>query len=187
MTKMKRVFLFALLATVAFACSTNKKKATEGLTEIKSPFSGNKYEPNRRYFRATGSGQSINLESSRSQANLLAKQRLASSVQTQVKSVQESYSSDRKAEGGTEFEERFQNLTREVLNQIIVDVAVIDEKTFQKTDGSYITYIALEARKKTTYKKLKEIAKQRTTLSDKDKKYIEEMLDSAIKDLDDGD
>ena len=186
-THMKKLIFLSLISLVLFSCGANKKKATEGLTEIKSPFSGNKYEPNRRYFRATGSGQSINLESSRSQANLLAKQRLASSVQTQVKSVQESYSSDRKAEGGTEFEERFQNLTREVLNQIIVDVAVIDEKTYQKSDGSYITYIALEARKKTTYKKLKEIAKQRTTLSDQDKKYIENMLDSAIKDLDDGD
>lgn len=183
---MKKILLFAFIAMVAFACGTNKKKATEGLTEIKGPFSGNKYESNRRYFRATGSGESINLESSRSQAMLLAKQRLASSVQTQIKSVQEAYSSDRKAEGGTEFEERFQNLTREVLNQIIVDVSTIDEKTFQKSDGTYITYLALEARKKTTYKKLKEIAKQRTTLSDKDKKYIEDMIDSAIKDLDDG-
>ncbi|MCC6684309.1 MAG: hypothetical protein IT247_04490 [Bacteroidia bacterium] len=183
---MKRILLLMMAATFVFACGTRKKSTTEGMTEVTGPFSAKKYQSDRRFFRATGSGESINLEAARSQAMLLAKQRLASAVQTQIKSVQEAYSSDRKAEAGTEFEQRFQNLTREVLNQIIVDVATIGDKTFQKTDKSYVAHIAIEARKKTTYKKLKEIAKQKTTLSDKDKKYIEEMIDSAIKDLDDG-
>lgn len=158
-----------------------------GMNEVKEPFSGSRYESNGKWFRATGSGESINLETSKERADLLAKQRMAASIQTQIKSVSEDYKGERQADNSIgDFNDRFQSLTREVLNQILVEVQTIDKKTFQKTDHTYITYVALEARKKTIYKKLKEVSLTQKSLSEKDKKQVEEMIDKAIKNLNDG-
>jgi len=158
-----------------------------GIKEVKEPFSGSKYESNSKWFRATGSGESINLETSKERAVLIAKQRLASGIQSQIKTVSEDYKGERQSDNTIgDFNDRFQSLTREVLNQVIVEVQTIDEKTFQKSDHTYITYVALEARKKTIYKKLKEISLAQKSLSEKDKKQVQEMIDKAVKNLDDG-
>ncbi len=180
---MKKISTVFLALVIISGCSFKMA----GMKEVKEPFSGSKYESNGRWFRGTGSGESMNLETSKDKAMLSAKQRLASGVQTQIKTVSEEYKGERQADNAIgDFNDRFQSLTREVMSQILIEVQTIDSKTFQKSDRTYVSYVALEARKKTLYKKLKEIAAQKTSLSDKDKKYIQEMMDKAIKNLDDG-
>jgi hypothetical protein len=181
---MKRLMIILFGAMALQSCSPKM----EGLTEVKTPFKGGKYEGNNRWFRATASGESMNLETSKDKAMLTAKQRLASSVQTTIKTVSEDYKGERQADNAIgDFNDRFQAITREVMSQILVEVQMIDEKTYTNKAKNYVTYVALEARKKTVYQKLKEIALQKQSLSDKDKKYIQEMMDKAIKDIGDGD
>ena len=181
---MKLRHFIAALILFSGACSGTKN----GLTEVKTPFSGNRYESNPKWFRSTGSGESIDLETSRSKAMLLAKQRLASSVETNMKSVAENYAGERTAgETTADFNARFQSLTREVLNTVLVDASVFDQKTYQKQDKNYISYVAMEARKKTIYAKIKERATLQKSLSEKDKAEISKMIDKAIVDLDDKD
>ena len=104
-----------------------------------------------------------------------------------MKQVSEDYSNERRVGNNLgDFNERFQQLTREVLNEVLVDINIIGDKVFQKEDNTYVSYVALEARKKTVFKKLKEIASLTTSLNDKDKQIIKEMIDKSIKDLDDG-
>lgn len=178
-----RIVLFALGVVLLAGC----KSQMPG-TEIKTPFSGNRYEGNNRWVRAVASGESMDLETSKDKAMLAAKQRLAGAVQTQIKQVSENYKGERNADGTIDdFNERFQQLTREVMNQVLVEVQTIDEKIFQKPNRNYETWVALEARKKTIYKKLKEQAKRNAALSEKDKAVIEKMIDQAIEDLDDKD
>ncbi len=184
MTIMKNYILITLVMTTIFtACKTKM----ENMSEVKTPFSGNKYESNKRWFRAVASGESMNLETSKDKAMLSAKERLAASIQTQLKSVTENYKGERiVGDNMGDFNERFQQLTREVTNQTLVEVQLIEQKVFQNnTNKNYVTWVALEARKRIVYKKLKEIANTRSTLSDKDKAYINQMLDDAIKELDD--
>ncbi|MCU0421599.1 MAG: hypothetical protein MUC81_02220 [Bacteroidia bacterium] len=171
-----------LFISVALLLVVSCKPKLDGMQEVKTPFKGNKYESNNRWWRAVASGESTNLQTSRDKAMLSAKQRLASSVQTQIKSLSENYVGERQVgENLGDFNERFQQLTREVLNQIIVDIRLIDEKTFKsEKSNQYTTWLAIEAKKSTTYKKLKEIALQRNNISDKDKKVIQEMIDKAI-------
>jgi len=181
---MKKLVILLFSSLIFASCGTSNKN----LTEVKNPFNGSSYQSNKRWFRATASGESTNMETSKDKAMLIAKQRLASSIQTTLKSVGESYTSERSADTQIgDFEGRFQNLTREVLNQVLVDVGVIGEKVYQNKSNNFVTFIALEARKRQVYKKLKEIAKLRNTLSEKDKEYIQDMLNNAIKDLDDND
>ena len=180
-----RNLLFAaiILSAIFTACKTNMN----GLTEIKTPFSGNKYESNNRWLRAVASGESLSIETSKDKAMLSAKQRLAGSIQTQLKNVSENYKGERiVGDNVGDFNERFQQLTRDVTNQTLVELQLIDQKVFQNDKNkNYVTWVAIEARKKTVYNKLKEIANTRASLSDKDKAYISNMLDNAIKDLDD--
>lgn len=176
--------MFLAVAIAGIGCKTKMP----GMTEVNTPFKGNKYESNKRWVRAVASGESMSLETSKDKAMLTAKQRLASSMQTEIKQVAENYKGERQVDGTIgDFNERFQQLTREVMSQLLVEVQTIDEKVYQNDQKNYVTWVALEARKKTIYKKLKEQAKMRQSLSEKDKAVIEQMIDSAIKDLEDQD
>jgi hypothetical protein len=117
---------------------------------------------------------------------LTANQRLASSVQTEIKNVSESYQNERNVDGQLgNFGERFQQLTREVMSTTLIGSNKMDEKVFQKTDNTYQVWVAMELRKKEMYKKLKEQALAKNTLSEKEKKAISEMIDKSISELDD--
>lgn len=176
---MKYTFKFTLLLLIIGASACNSSK--NGLKEVKTPFKGSSYESNRRFFRATASGESINLETARSKANLTANQRLASSVQTEIKNVTENYLNERK-DGSQlgDYGERFQQLTREVMSTSINGMRTFDEKIYQKADKSYLVWVAVEARKKEIYKRMKQTAKERSTLSEKEKDAITNMIDKAI-------
>ena len=177
---MRNLFVFALLALVA--CNSQPKD----MVEVKGPFDSKSYKSSNRYFRAVSSGESQNLETSKSKARLVANQRLASAVQTDIKMVSESYQNERNIENNLgDFGERFQQLTREVLNQRLDDVKTIGEKTYVKKDKNYITWIAVEMHKKDYYKRLKREAKENAKLTEKEKKMIEEMIDDAIEKAED--
>jgi len=177
----KTINLAAVILLMLVSCG-----APKGLTEVKGPFSGSSYEGSRRFFRATGSAESKDAETAKSKALLLAKQRLASFVQTQINQVAENYSAERQITDNLgDFSTRFQQITREVLSQTIVDIAVIGDKTFTNKSGNYVSYIALEAKKKVVYEKLKELSLRRQNLTPSDKAAISEMIDKAIKEAED--
>ena len=75
---MKKISTVFLALVIISGCSFKMA----GMKEVKEPFSGSKYASNGRWFRGTGSGESMNLETSKDKAMLSAKQRLASGVQT---------------------------------------------------------------------------------------------------------
>jgi hypothetical protein len=182
---MKKI-VFGIMSSMFIFLACNSSKSN--LQEVKTPFKGNSYESNRRYFRAVSSGESINLETARNKALLSAKQRIASSVQTEIKNVTENYTNERTSgEQLGDFGERFQQLTREVLSTNLVGSVQFDEKIYQKQNKDYLVWVAVEARKKDIYKNLKKIALERNTLSEKEKKAIAEMIDKSIADLQDND
>ncbi|MDZ4668925.1 MAG: hypothetical protein SGJ00_13750 [bacterium] len=174
----------AIFAILIFAASCNSSK--DGLKKVKIPFSSSAYESNRRFFRSVASGESINLETARSKALLTANQRIASSVQTELKNVSESYQNERNVDGNLGmFGERFQQLTREVMSTTLIGSTKMDEKIYQKKDNTYQVWVAMELRKKEMYKKLKEQALLKNTLSESEKKAISEMIEKSITELDD--
>jgi hypothetical protein len=62
-----------------------------------------------------------------------------------------------------------------------VDIAIIGDKTYTNKSGNYVSYIALEAKKKVVYEKLKELSLRRQNLTPNDKAAIIYMIDKAIK------
>ena len=82
---------------------------------------------------------------------LLTKQRLASLISSTLKSVSERYVNEMDAGDASEFNQNFENMTRDVVNQQLVDVTIICEKTGKTSDGKFETYMAIEVSKDAIY------------------------------------
>ncbi len=173
---MKNIFVVGLIFLMACGSSKN------GMQEIKGPFDGSSYRSNGRFFRAVASGESQQMETAKSKALLLANQRLASAVQTEMKSVSESYVNERNLGTPADFGERFQQLTREVLSTSLSDVRTIGNKTYLRKDNVYVQWVALEMHKKDYYKKIQLRLADQKNLSEKEKKVVEKMIEKAIED-----
>jgi hypothetical protein len=148
---MKRVsFLLMVLTIIAFACKSKKEVVKEEpkpdnvRKEIVTPCQVNS---DKDHFRAANMATSADLSLSKEKALLLAKQRLASLINTQIKAVTDRYVNEREFGQGSEFEQKFENLTREVVDQRLSEVNIICEKSYQTQEGKYQTYIAIEVNK----------------------------------------
>jgi len=138
---------FALIMT---SCNSSKKISNEyaGI-EIKDlPCSGEKNESDKKFFRTSQEATSSNLSLSREKALLLAKQRLASLIETDLKSVTDRYVNEREFVNKMEFMQKYENETREVLKIGLKNVSICCEETRVLKDGAYRTFIAIEIPKK---------------------------------------
>ncbi len=146
----KLVLVMAVMATaLMFNGCRSKDKAPDysalGL-EVRTPCSDNEYHSDLTHFRGTGMGEGTNLASARRKANLDANAMLAASVNRTIKSVTDRYTQDITVGDANEFAEKFEDLTRSVVNQMLNNVAVVCNQTFEK-DGRYSVYTAVEVSK----------------------------------------
>jgi len=185
-TKMSLIAMLVISAFVITSCGGSKKmdkdtaSRTGGFHELKLPCV-DKGQSDKHFFRASSVGHSRDLATSREKALLMTKQRLATLINSTLKSVTERYVNEMEAGEGDEFSQTFENLTRDVVKQQLSDVKIICEKTGQKDDGSYETYMAIEMDKDAVLKGINAGVsrdKKMETLYDKErfkKVYEEEM------------
>ena len=119
---------------------------------------------------------------SREKALLATKRRLSGMVSSTIKSVTDRYADDREIGGNSEFSEKVNNLTREVVKQKLRGVRKLCEKTMEKADGRYQTFIALEFDPKAILKGLDASAKLR---QDYDKAKFEKIFNEEMEKLED--
>jgi hypothetical protein len=67
-----------------------------------------------------------------------------------IKRVTEQYTNQRSVGSKKDFENKFEEMSREVVRQDIRDVRVIGEKLYKQKDGMYSYWIAVESPKETT-------------------------------------
>ncbi len=152
--KASLVVLLFVSALVISSCGGTKKaeedtaKKTGGFHELTLPCASKGYS-DKKFFRASSVGHSKDIATSREKALLMTKQRLATLISSTLKSVTERYANEMDAADATEFNQTFENMTRDVVKQQLADISVICEKTGQKDDGSYETYMAIEVNKET--------------------------------------
>jgi hypothetical protein len=116
----------------------------ERVARVNEPFSQRKYRSNKKFFRAVGSAESSNMNFSKENALFNAKKELASNVSTLFKGVTQRYSGERAIENKMEFNQSFEDLTREVLNTRLAGVRVIGEQVFKKENNRWLAYTAVE-------------------------------------------
>ena len=164
----------------------NKKTTTNNkFKEITIPCSS-EGRSNSDYFRASSVGKSRDLATSKEKALLLTKQRLSSLISSTLKSVTERYVNDMQIGEETEFEQTFENMTRDIVKQKLQDIAVICEKTGQNDKGEFETYMAIEVKKDVIYNGVdKGISKDKKLAAQYDRMKFKEKFDEEMNQLKD--
>ncbi|MFW5725531.1 MAG: hypothetical protein ACOCX0_03715 [Bacteroidota bacterium] len=149
--ELRKVMMAVAVVSVAlFFGSCKSKKDTvdySGLgQEVVLPCSDNEFHSDATHFRGTGIGEGTNLASARRKASLDANAALAANVNRTIKSVTDRYTQDITVGDANEYAEKFEDLTRSVVNQVLNNVASVCNQTYEK-DGKYSVYTAVEVGK----------------------------------------
>ena len=167
--------IYTLGILILISCSTTKA--------IKIPCSNVKSD--KDYFRANQSANSQDLANSRDMALFAAKDRLAGLINTKMKNVSQRYIGDRKIANKSEFNQKFESMTRSIVDQTLLDVNITCEKTeLNKKDNNYSTYIAIECSKETIYNGVnKGLSNDQKLRQDYDAMKFKEIFDDEMEKL----
>jgi len=148
-----RTLFLMLLAALFFApvmqsCksskSAEKAKTPSGETKIEVYCSGPGFFSDNEYFRANDVGESTNQSMAKKKAMSNARLGLASAIETKVKAVIDNYFSSYTGSNGIEDKERYEGLSREVINQELTGIRTICEEYTKTESGNFKCYVALE-------------------------------------------
>lgn len=168
------------LVSISMAIMSCGKTSPMG-EKVKEPFTGNKYESSGRFFRAVGKGDSSDENIAKNKADLQAKKELAQQVETNIKVVTDQYLHENETASGSEINDKFQTLIREVTNTQIAELRKIGEEKYLNSEGKYTVYLAYEIKKNEMYRTMKRQAKLDSKLTEAQRKAIEDILDEEIK------
>jgi hypothetical protein len=167
--------LLALALLASCASSPFGKKVNE-------PFTGNAYESNNRFFRATGKGESSSENIARGKADIEAKTMLGGQVNTTMKQVADNYMGQTENERGADVAEKFQSLARQVMNTELADLRKVGEKKYyNQKENRYTVFIAYEIKKNAMFRFMKKQASLDTSLNEKQQELIQKILDEQEK------
>src|SRR6476620_2703117 len=103
--------LFALATAFIVGCKSKEKtKPVKGETEVVVPCSGPDYFTTNKFFRANSIGESMDQVTSKKKALTNARNELAQSIQTTVKTVTDNYTNSRSMDKRENLEQRFEQL-----------------------------------------------------------------------------
>ncbi len=170
--------LFALSIVLVLAgCASSPfgKKVSE-------PFQGSAYESNNRFFRGTGKGESSSDNIARGKADIEAKSILGSQVNVTMKQVADNYQGQTENERAADVAEKFQSLSREVVNTDLADLRKIGEKKYyDQKQNKYTVFIAYEIKKNAMFRYMKKQAKTDQTINERQQDLIQKILDEELK------
>lgn len=174
---MKATFVrILILATLAGCASSPYGK------KVNEPFSGNAYESNNRFFRASGKGESSSENIARGKADIDAKTILAGQVNTTMKQVADNYMGQTENERGADVAEKFQSLARQVMDTEMADLRKIGEKKYyNQKENRYTVFIAYEIKKNAMFRFMKKQAKMDNTINESQQALIQKILDEEEK------
>jgi len=185
--KTKHLLLIPAIAVLTLAGCKSKKKSIQketGAVEISVPFSTKEFRSDEDNFRAKQVGKSPDLATAKKIAFQNAKSEMAANINSTIKRVTDQYTNQRTVGNTQEFENKFEELAREVVNLEISNVREIGEKIFKETDNTYSYWIAIEANKKTIFDKVDaKISADAKLKLDYDKQKFQQIFDAEMKKL----
>jgi hypothetical protein len=180
------IILVSALGFTSVGCKTGKKVTTAsvGMEEITVPLTGKEYQSNKELFRAKSSGKSPDMATAKKIALNNAKTEIAGLISTKIKSVTDNYTNQRSVTNAQDFENKFENLGREVVSQQLNDVSIIGEKVFKDKTGTVEYWVAIEVSKEAIMNGITNKVGQNQKLQiDYDKKKFEEVLKAEMDKL----
>ena len=190
MTKVTQLVLIPALAAIMLAgCKSKKTTSVQketGAVEITVPFSTKEFRSDENNFRAKQVGTSTDLAAAKKIAFQNARGEMAGNINATVKRVTDQYTNQRTVGNTQEFENKFEELSREVVNLEMSNVKEIGEKIFKEPDGKYTYWIAIESDKKSVFDKIDaRISSDAKLKLDYDKQKFQQIFDSEMKKLGD--
>jgi hypothetical protein len=153
---MKRImlksFAWLMIAAMPFilmpGCKSSKQ-ATKTTTvpdetEVVRYCYGPEYQSDKEHFRASATGESMDQMMSEKKAVTEARAKLASQIETTVKTVTDNYGKSGEMNNKEELMKRYETLTREVVNQKLSGTIEVCNKQTKTKDGRYKTYVTIE-------------------------------------------
>lgn len=186
--KLAKTFLFVgafALTAALVSCGGSKPAAKDdGLgKEVVVPCGDDQFHSDQKFFRGTGTGTSQDQSMAKSKANLDANNNLAASINRTIKTVTDRYRNERQIGENSEFEQKFEQLTRDVVKQELNNVSTVCSKTFQK-DGKWTVYQAVEVAKDELLNNIKDkISKDQKLQLDYDKMKFENIFNEEMDKL----
>lgn len=176
--KLLLIAMVGVLTVVGTGCKSQYGK------KVKEPFTGSKYESNKRYFRGTGKGLSQKDNIASGKADIQAKQELAAQVNTNISAMVDQYLGQTENVNAADVADKFQSLAREAMSTQLSDIRKIGEEKY--FDGeNYTVFIAYEIRKKQMFRFLKKQARVSKYVDKRTADLIEEMIDKELEQLED--
>jgi hypothetical protein len=189
--KTTKLLLIPAIAMLTIAGCKSKKPVSvakqEGLIEVSTPFDSKEYRSDENTFRSKQSGKSPDQATAKKIAYQNARAEMAANINATVKRVTDQYTNQRSVGNKQEFENKFEELSREVVNLEMSNVQEMGQKTFMDpSDKSYTVWIALQADKKSVFDKIdQKISSDAKLKLDYDKQKFQNIFDSEMKKLGD--
>lgn len=181
---MKKLGLSIVICAMVLFTSCRSTKSIQSATkssEIEVPLSEKRYKSDKEFFRTTQSGTSPELSTAKKIAMQNAKTDLAGNIQSTLKNVTDQYTNQRSIAGTQDYENKFEELSRSVVNQELNDVKVIGEEVYKAKTGKYTYYIAIEVSRASVEKNVADaaIANEKLKL-DFDKAQFQTIFDEEM-------
>ncbi len=140
------ILLFVLFLSTLFVFTQcgSKSDLPRGEERVTILCSGPEYRSDSEYFRANSTADSPNMANSKRMALSNARAELAGQMEVTVKSVIDNYVQDMTIGDMQEFQQRYEGLSREVINQKLTGTRIICEEVTRTPEGRYRTYVAIE-------------------------------------------
>ena len=177
-----KILLNSFLIVSTLIVVTSCKSSSYG-KETKDPFSSSKYMTDKKHFRASGKGQSSKDNVAEKKADIDAKSDIASQVNVTMKELADAYMSQTENDNSAEVFEKFQSLSREVVNTNLSDLRKVDQKKYFNGER-YTVFVLYEINKKQMFKYMKKQAKTQKYVDKKTEKLIEDIIDEELSKID---
>ncbi|MCT4624207.1 MAG: hypothetical protein N4A46_11335 [Schleiferiaceae bacterium] len=175
-----RISLLILISALIVSCKSKNNLYGD---EVKDPFSSGKYMTDKKTFRGSGKGQSSKDNVAEKKADIDAKAELASQVNVTMKELADAYLLQNENNNSAEVYEKFQSLSREVVNTNLADVRKVDQKKYFNGER-YTVFVLYEINKKSMFKYMKKQAKTQKYVDKKTLSTIEDIIEKEISKVD---
>jgi len=137
---------FVTASFILVGCNSSQQltPSQQGEVEIIEYCTGNDYSNDKDHFRSTATGTSLSRETAKKMSRSNAEDKLARTIKSTIEVVTDNYVNSSKFNNKEEVTETFNNLARTIVDQELRGAVIICEKLTQKSDCSFVSYIAIE-------------------------------------------
>ena len=173
------------LSLLAVSCKSKKETVTvkdTGFKKVESPLTDKQYKSDEQNFRARGIGESPDESAARKIALMNAKSEMAGLIKTTIKKVSDQYTNQRTVGKDKEYENKFEELIREVTNLDMANLKEMASENYVNEQGINKTYLVLEVKKDEIFKTVEsKISSDKKLQLDYDKQKFQQIFDAEMK------